>query len=413
MLILFAFSGVSVISLSLFRATDTGMNASLWAQASAGILVVFFALFRNRLPYILKVWFLVGLPMVLGIFGVYSFGLIDGSVMLLITAVIVAATLADIRSGFLVAAFSTVCLVIIFLMIPYSENRFQVDETVYMYSASSWLVYIAAFSVLSMVTSILIGRISGIAYQNMKELELQAEELARANNTKDKLFQVIAHDLRSPFQGMIGGLEFFADEGDSFSEEQKQKLFKSMLRDATSTFSMLENLLFWSKVQIGELEIDRKYFEVDGLVNDALAPFERLAKQKNISISKQLAIGSIVFADERSVKNILTNLIHNAIKFSEKGGQILISAQTKDKQTSISISDTGVGISAGDQQHLFDKQEVKVQRGTDKEKGTGLGLSLSYELALLNDGQIRFESNSQGGSVFILDLPAMVSGSSE
>src|SRR5690606_27939721 len=100
-----------VILVSLFRAIDIGMNASLWVQALAGFLVVVVALLRNRLPYLPKVWFLVSLPLVLGIVGVFSFGLIDGSVMLLITAVIIAATLAGTRSGFLVVAFSALCLV--------------------------------------------------------------------------------------------------------------------------------------------------------------------------------------------------------------------------------------------------------------------------------------------------------------
>lgn len=406
MLIIFAVAGGIVIFLSLSRVVYTGINVGLLAQAFGLVLIIPFALFRKKIPYKIKVLFASLLPLLFGLMELLSFGLMGGSVMLFLSSVFIASTLLGARFGIAIVGFSFLFMSFLGFLVLSSKLTFNVDEHFYQYRFESWLVYIAGFAFLASIASYLIGMMSDIAYRNIDILEEKTKELEKVNQTKDRLFQLIAHDLRSPFQGLISGLELFVDDSKVFNEEQQKKLFSSMLRDSTSTFSMLENLLYWSRARVGDLKVESKYFELPDFVEESLMPYCRLAKQKDIDVSMEAEAHVLAFADKSSLRIILSNLFQNAIKFTEKGGWIRIKIESANGVSKITISDNGLGISEVNVKKIFKAQERFSTRGTENESGTGLGISISLELAALNKGSLRYRENKSGGSDFILEIPA-------
>lgn len=407
-LVIFAVAGTFVTSLSLIRIFEIGMAPALWVQIIFVSIAIVVAIIRKRLPLLFKVLFAITINIVIGLSGIITLAMIDSSVMVLITGVIIAATLGSTRIAVAIVIFSVLVLTVLAVLVLNDMWIFDIDANAYMYQLPSWLVFIVAFAVLSLLTIYVVGKMSDIAYSNIELLQEQKEQLAEVNKTKDKLFQMIAHDLRSPFQGLIHGLELFSDEGDIFNEEQREKLFRSMLRDSTSTFSMLENLLYWSRAQTGDLKINSKYIEVDELVKASINPYVRIAERKGISLDINIPPSTLIYGDESSLKIVLSNLINNAIKFTDKNGKISITANKKSNKTEIHVSDNGIGIKKQDMNKLFDSDKNFSTRGTDNEKGTGLGLGISYELVQLNGGEISVKENVAGGTTFTLLLPAEV-----
>jgi signal transduction histidine kinase len=405
-LVIFAIAGTFVTGISLLRVQDLGMMPSLWIQVVLVTCAIFIAIFRKSLPLTFKILFAVSINLLIGLAGIISFAMIDGSVMVLITAVIIASVLGSSRIAIGVVAVSVFFLTILALLVQNGIWTFDIDANTYMYSLPAWLIFIVAFAVLSLLTVFIMGKMSTIVYNNVELLEDQRKQLEEANNTKDRLFQMIAHDLRSPFQGLISGLELFSDEADMFTEEQKTKMFRSMLRDSTSTFSMLENLLYWSRAQTGDLNIQKKYIDVENLMKATINPYLRVSEQKNISIATQISPSTLIYADESSIKIVLSNLIHNAIKFTERNGKIEVSASSEKSITSITICDNGIGIKSKNIDKLFNNDHGFSTRGTENEKGTGLGLGISYELIQRNNGELSFNENKFGGSSFTITLPS-------
>jgi len=404
-LVIFAVAGSFVTSVSLLRAFDIGMAPAFWAQFGLVLSLIVVAFFRKRLPFTFKILFVVGFNLLVGMAGILNFGLIDGSVMVLISGVIIAASLGGTRFAVYTALLTGFMLGILIVLVQTSLWIFQVDANAYMYQLSSWVIYIIAFMVLSLLTSYIIGRMSDIAYSNLSLLEAQSKKLEQSNKTKDKLFQMIAHDLRTPFQGLISGLELFLDKDDVFDEAKKEKLLRSMLQDSICTFSMLENLLYWSRAQAGDLKLEKKYHELDRLLEATINPYLRMAERKQISIKIDVSPGAFFYGDESSMKIVLANLISNAVKFTPGQGEISIVIKTAGENTCIVVSDSGVGISDAVLSKLFVSSTQLSTRGTLNETGTGLGLSICYELVRKNFGEITAKINARGGCDFTVVLP--------
>jgi signal transduction histidine kinase len=404
-LIIFAVAGTFVTAFSLLRAFDIGMEPALWAQLVLVISVVIIALLRKQLPVRFKVIYAVGINLLVGMAGILNFGLVDGSVMLLISGIIIAASLGGTRFAVFTVLLCALVLIILMVLVQMSLWTFNVDANAYMYQLSSWLVFVLAFAVLSILTSYIIGKMSDIAYSNLVLLEEQSQKLEQSNKTKDRLFQMIAHDLRTPFQGLISGLEMFLDENSVFDKIQKDKLLRSMLNDSINTFSMLENLLYWSRAQAGDLKLEKKYLDLARLLESALNPYLGIAERKKISIKVEASPGLLFYGDEGSLKIVLGNLISNAIKFTASNGELVISSKIVKDKIHIVVSDNGVGIDPALLDKIFDPSCQFSTRGTSNESGTGLGLKICYELLLKNGGEISANTNSKGGTDFLIILP--------
>ena len=240
------------------------------------------------------------------------------------------------------------------------------------------------------------------AEQALKDSEVLLREL---NATKDKFFSIIAHDLRSPFNCIIGFSNMLAERIREKDYEEVEE-YAGFIQDSSwQVMDLLMNLIEWSRSQTGRMEINPEEIDMIALINEITVLSIDIALQKSITITKELPASVIVMADKAMISTIVRNLISNAIKFTHPGGAIIIAAEQKPDELIVSISDNGVGINKESIDKLFRIEESLSTIGTQDEKGTGLGLLLCKEFILKHNGKIWVESEPGKGSRFFFTLP--------
>ena len=237
------------------------------------------------------------------------------------------------------------------------------------------------------------------------------EELQKLNAEKDKFFSIIAHDLKSPFNSIVGFSDLLAEQVKNKEYEGIEKYSTIVLQSSQRAMDLLMNLMEWSQSQTGRMEFNPKYFELVELINDTELLLSGSLEQKSISISKITPSHLPLFADKKMIETVLRNLISNAIKFTFPGGNITISVEEKLNELLVSISDTGVGISKANCEKLFRIDQTYSTSGTNKEKGTGLGLILCLEFVEKHGGKIWVESEEGKGSTFHFTIPIRIANS--
>ncbi len=243
-----------------------------------------------------------------------------------------------------------------------------------------------------------------------KELETTNKKLKELNATKDKFFSIIAHDLKSPFTALLGFSNLLMENYAKYNEEKRKRYIKFINDNLIKTYKLLENLLTWAHSQIGRIEFLPEKINIKTLIYEIISLLEEVAQNKNIKLLDNTESSLFVYADKNMIDTVLRNLITNAIKFTPKGGEIIIKAHTltdenNQKITEITVKDSGVGISPEIQSNLFKITETISTKGTENETGTGLGLILCKEFVEKHDGKIWVESEEGKGSIFHFMLP--------
>lgn len=233
----------------------------------------------------------------------------------------------------------------------------------------------------------------------------QANKLKELNATKDKLFSIIAHDLRSPFINIIGLSELLIGDEKEGHASHSEKYVGLINSSAKNTLVLLDNLLNWAKSQTSQLSFNPKKTLLSSLIKEEINTSNPRLLLKNISLNIIEAEEVEVYADENMVKIILRNLISNAIKFTKPEGKINVIVIPGTKQVEISISDYGVGMNEEKIKTLFNIFSNSTSLGTENEKGSGLGLILCKEFVEKNGGKIWVESKVGKGSNFKFTLP--------
>ena len=187
-------------------------------------------------------------------------------------------------------------------------------------------------------------------------------------------------------------------------EETFVDLLNSLSKSTSETSELLENLLFWSKNQIGEIKATYTVLNVKKLIQKTIESFKNIALQKNIFISDNTDNNQYVYADEFMLRTVLRNLVSNAIKFTPSGGTIDLSSIIENKKIKIIIKDTGVGMTKETIKKIFEKDEFHTTKGTNSEHGTGLGLNIVKDFIEKNKGQISVDSQSGKGTTFTITL---------
>lgn len=261
-----------------------------------------------------------------------------------------------------------------------------------------------------------------ISQQKESEAELNKlnSELKELNKSKDKFFSIVAHDLRSPFQGMLGFTDLILDEMDTLSKAEIKEYLQKVRDSSYSTFILLENLLHWSRLQSGRLKFNPSNFSINESIAGIIDLLESNAHSKNISIVNHNTTDFYAFADQQMVHSILLNLTTNAIKFTKPGGTVTFDSKIKemceDKSEGkclpckhvcleITVSDTGVGLSAEGKARLFRNDDNYTQPGTLNEQGVGLGLKLVKEMTEKHGGKLSIKSEVGKGSEFSFSIP--------
>ncbi len=225
-----------------------------------------------------------------------------------------------------------------------------------------------------------------------QEIKLRNEELLKLNVEKDKFFSIIAHDLRSPFNGFLGLTQIMVEELSSLSREELQDIAVSLQNSATNLFLLLENLLEWARIKQGLIPFNPEIVQLFTVVDKSTAIMVESAKNKGIEIANDISKGLEVFADSNILQTIIRNLVSNVVKFTRKGGKISISAKfTVDKSVEISVKDTGIGMSPKMIDHLFRLDIQTGRKGTEGEPSTGLGLILCKEFVKKHGGRLWIE----------------------
>lgn len=232
----------------------------------------------------------------------------------------------------------------------------------------------------------------------------QNKQLEETNATKDKLFSLIAHDLRSPFNSMMGLLKFLIDEFEAITEEERIKIFDSLYTQTTNTYGLLENLLQWAMNQGGKMKFNPEQFDLNKLVAEEINFLKSRLEKKQIELVQQLPENLTVWGDKTMIRTIIRNIINNAIKFTPGGGRVDLSAANGADKLSLCVRDNGMGMSQQAVDAILNKSEFTSTSGTDNEKGTGLGLIIVKEFIAMNHAGLRIESKPGEGSTFCIDF---------
>lgn len=233
----------------------------------------------------------------------------------------------------------------------------------------------------------------------------QSKELQELNSTKDKFFSIIAHDLRNPFSVLLGMSDLLLNNYFTYDDDTRLELISIQNETTKQTFKLLENLLEWARIQRSAFDFIKQRVNLSELVSQSISHHKEIAKQKEITISHTLDLPVYVNTDPNMVQTVLRNLLVNAIKFSNNGDDIIVSAREVDSLVEVTVKDNGVGISADNLQKLFKIENSISTKGTANEKGTGLGLMLCKEFVEKQGGKIWAESEPNKGSEFKFTIP--------
>ncbi len=242
--------------------------------------------------------------------------------------------------------------------------------------------------------------------QQNKLLKIE-KELSGLNSLKDKVFSIVAHDLRSPISALQGFLSLISIK--ELNQERIKQYTTQISEKLNNVNSLLENLLNWSLSQLNHLDMKVEEFAVFSLVSDTLKLYDFVANQKNIELLNRVKPDMKAVGDVNMILLVLRNLVNNAIKFTHPEGRVIINCRLRGENVEIIVSDTGIGMNAEKVSLLFNPETHFSMRGTNNEKGSGLGLILCKEFVEKNNGQLSVESQEGRGTHFIVILPAKIS----
>lgn len=276
---------------------------------------------------------------------------------------------------------------------------------------------LSAFLFLALTIVILIGqrrrkKTNNILALKNKELEIankklqdSEQNLKELNATKDKFFSIIAHDLKNPFNALLGFSELLEKTYDSCSEEEKKEYINVIYESSQNLFKLLDNLLQWSRTQTNSISYHPEEFVVYPLIMQEVEFLHLNAEKKMIRINVNVNYKTTAYADKNIISSVVRNLISNAIKFTNTNGQVDIETLDLESEIQVSISDSGIGIDNNDLDKIFQLNSSISNKGTANEDGTGLGLLLCKEFTEMNHGRIWATSNKGKGSTFYFTIP--------
>lgn len=261
----------------------------------------------------------------------------------------------------------------------------------------------------------------GISFIRLTEYEKEATRAIKENEarlqelvtTKDKFFNIIAHDLKNPFTSLLGASELLYDNIDQMTVDNVKKLSLILNDSAKSGYAILQNLLDWSRSQTGMLKFNPEIVNLKGVIDENIDNLQLQTANKEITLTSELQNDLFITADINMINTVLRNLLSNAVKYTHKNGNILVRAQHKTGEIVMSVKDSGIGIAKEKADKLFKLENSMSLPGTEKEQGTGLGLKLCKEFTEKMGGRIWVESDTDKGSEFKFTIPLNGNGITE
>ena len=240
------------------------------------------------------------------------------------------------------------------------------------------------------------------------ELEKQRQELEELNATKDKFFTIIAHDLKNPFNTVIGLSELLMERYDTYEVEKIKEFINQIFIFSNNAYNLLENLLQWAKSQTDKLKVIPEKVDLFEITNENINLYKTKAHNKGIELISEIGSGLYAYIDKNMISTVIRNLVSNSIKYTRKGGKIVLTAHHHNKLIKFSVKDTGVGIPEENIDKLF-RIDINIStQGTEDETGTGLGLIICKEFVEKNGGKIHASSNINNGTNIYFTVPALI-----
>jgi signal transduction histidine kinase len=240
--------------------------------------------------------------------------------------------------------------------------------------------------------------------QRTAQIERQKQELQKLNSTKDRFFSIIAHDLRSPFNTILGFTDLLLADYKSYDAGKVEKYLFYIKDAARHTFELLQNLLLWARSQTGALEYHPAPFDLKERIEESILLVRSQADKKNIRTFHEIPGQAMAVGDKNMIDTVLRNFLTNAIKFTPKGGNVSVLVREIDSRWEIVIRDSGIGIASENIDKIFRIDSKFTTRGTEEEHGTGLGLVLCREFIERHGSTIRVQSEPGKGSEFSFTL---------
>ena len=242
--------------------------------------------------------------------------------------------------------------------------------------------------------------------ETQTKLQEREKELEELNATKDKFFSIIAHDLKNPLNALNGFASLLKEEYDEYSEEERKEIIQNIILSTENMSKLLQNLLEWSRSQMGRLSFNPEVFDIQELIKENVSLLNSQAASKHITLKHEGSGQSEkVFADKKMISTVLRNLISNAIKFTYPNGNVRIKTSRQNVYFKVEIEDDGTGMTRDEINKIFNIGEKYKKTGTSNEKGTGLGLILVKEFVEKNGGTLEVDSEIDKGSIFAFSVP--------
>lgn len=286
--------------------------------------------------------------------------------------------------------------------IPFEwEGRFLIDTNLI------WIQFKSVPRVLENGDIIWTGTLNDITQRKQTEeyIKHKNSELQRLSEDKDILMSILAHDLITPFNSMLGFLDLLSENLREYDVNTLENYISIVNNSAKGAFNLLNDILLWTRSQSGAIPFKPKIFNLKSSIEEVTEFLKPNANTKNITINIDESDKTVVFADVDMLNTILRNLISNAIKFTDSGGIVNISSERTESDILVTISDNGIGIAPNILPRLFDTTKLYSTRGTANEKGTGFGLMLCKKFVEEHGGEIWAESELSKGSKFKFTLP--------
>ncbi len=231
------------------------------------------------------------------------------------------------------------------------------------------------------------------------------ERLQYEIDIKDKFFSIISHDLKSPFNSLLGMTQMMSQMADSFSKDKLVEFATSVNEAGNEVFALLQNLLEWSRLQMEGATLDLEMVSLQEIAQESIDVLSPMALEKDIALKNDIK-NTAAFADRNMVQTVIRNLTANALKFTPFGGSVKISSRKSKTMVQVTVADTGVGMSKEKAEIVFTLDQKTSTTGTAGEKGTGLGLPLCKDMIERIGGSIWVESTCGEGSQFHFTLPS-------
>jgi signal transduction histidine kinase len=251
----------------------------------------------------------------------------------------------------------------------------------------------------------LLGKLNDDLKSKNEQLAKSEKALQELNEGKDKYFTILAHDLRSPFHGLLGFSSVLLNDFDNLNNDEKKEFIIDINSATKNIYNLIENLLMWSRLQTGRIDFNKTKLNLNNTLIKVINLLKSGAAKKKIKIINKVNENISVYADENMLISILQNLLSNSIKFSNSDGLVNIECYINDGITEISVIDNGIGIKRENLDKLFRLEEHLSTKGTDLEDGSGLGLVLCHEFIRRHNGNIFVESEYGKGSKFMFTIP--------